>query len=91
MKGTASIAREAGSSESQLIRYFGGKAGLLEAIFNESWTALNAVVEQYECVHSRSRISGGSFAINVLRSAADSLVVTSVNPSRTTTTRSRTP
>jgi AcrR family transcriptional regulator len=42
---TASIAREAGSSESQLIRYFGGKAGLLEAIFNESWTALNAVVE----------------------------------------------
>ena len=38
---TAAIAREAGSSESQLIRYFGGKAGLLEAIFNESWTALN--------------------------------------------------
>ena len=27
---TAAIAREAGSSESQLIRYFGGKAGLLE-------------------------------------------------------------
>lgn len=39
---TAAIAREAGSSESQLIRYFGGKAGLLEAIFNESWTALNS-------------------------------------------------
>ncbi len=35
---TASIAREAGSSESQLMRYFGGKAGLLDAIFNESWT-----------------------------------------------------
>lgn len=42
---TAAIAREAGSSESQLIRYFGGKAGLLEAIFNESWTALNQMVE----------------------------------------------
>lgn len=42
---TAAIAREAGSSESQLIRYFGGKAGLLEAIFNESWTSLNGIVE----------------------------------------------
>ncbi|HVE71709.1 MAG TPA: TetR/AcrR family transcriptional regulator [Thermoanaerobaculia bacterium] len=42
---TAAIAREAGSSESQLIRYFGGKAGLLEAIFNDSWTGLNARVE----------------------------------------------
>lgn len=41
---TAAIAREAGSSESQLIRYFFGKAGLLEAIFNESWAALNASV-----------------------------------------------
>lgn len=42
---TAAIAREAGSSESQLIRYFGGKAGLLEAIFNESWTGLNDAVQ----------------------------------------------
>ena len=43
---TAAIAREAGSSESQLIRYFGGKAGLLEAIFNESWAVLNDAVGQ---------------------------------------------
>lgn len=42
---TAAIAREAGSSESQLIRYFSGKAGLLEAIFNESWSELNQRVE----------------------------------------------
>ncbi|HUR82495.1 MAG TPA: TetR/AcrR family transcriptional regulator [Thermoanaerobaculia bacterium] len=42
---TAAIAREAGSSESQLIRYFGGKAGLLEAIFNDSWSGLNMMVE----------------------------------------------
>jgi len=42
---TAAIAREAGSSESQLIRYFGGKAGLLEAIFNDSWSGLNLRVE----------------------------------------------
>ena len=55
---TAAIAREAGSSESQLIRYFSGKAGLLEAIFNESWTALNAVVEQYiaDAKHGREAI-----------------------------------
>ena len=39
---TAAIAREAGTSESQLVRYFRSKAGLLEAIFNESWTPLNA-------------------------------------------------
>ena len=38
---TAAIARSSGSSESQLIRYFGGKAGLLEAIFNEAWNTLN--------------------------------------------------
>ena len=40
---TAAIAREAATSESQLVRYFGGKAGLLEAIFNESWMPLNEV------------------------------------------------
>jgi AcrR family transcriptional regulator len=38
---TASIVREAGTSESQLVRYFNGKAGLLQAIFNESWAPLN--------------------------------------------------
>lgn len=43
---TAAIARESGSSESQLIRYFGGKAGLLEAIFNDSWSGLNEMVQQ---------------------------------------------
>ncbi len=38
---TAAIAREAATSESQLMRYFGGKAGLLEAVFNSGWTSLN--------------------------------------------------
>jgi AcrR family transcriptional regulator len=38
---TAAIAREAGSSESQLVRIFGSKTGLLEAIFDESWAPLN--------------------------------------------------
>ena len=41
---TASIVREAGTSESQLVRYFGGKSGLLNAIFNEGWAALNETV-----------------------------------------------
>ncbi|TLZ28289.1 MAG: helix-turn-helix transcriptional regulator, partial [Gammaproteobacteria bacterium] len=38
---TAAIAREAGTSESQLVRNFGSKAGLLETIFDESWAPLN--------------------------------------------------
>jgi len=55
---TAAIAREAGSSESQLIRYFGGKAGLLEAIFNESWVALNDAVGHYiaDAKHGRDAL-----------------------------------
>ena len=55
---TAAIARESGSSESQLIRYFGGKAGLLEAIFNESWAALGGMVEEHvaQAEHGRDAI-----------------------------------
>lgn len=55
---TAAIAREAGSSESQLIRYFGGKSGLLEAIFNESWGGLNEAIRQQvtEAPHGREAI-----------------------------------
>src|SRR5512132_955363 len=55
---TATIARESGSSESQLIRYFGGKAGLLEAIFNESWASLNQRTEPYieGAAHGREAI-----------------------------------
>lgn len=41
---TSSIAKKARTSESQLVRYFGGKAGLLEAIFDMSWTRLNEIV-----------------------------------------------
>ena len=43
---TAAIAREAGTSESQLVRYFTTKSGLLEAIFNESWAPLNPQLAQ---------------------------------------------
>lgn len=55
---TAAIAREAGSSESQLIRYFGGKSGLLEAIFNEAWMSLNDTVREHveQAQHGRDAI-----------------------------------
>jgi TetR/AcrR family transcriptional regulator, fatty acid metabolism regulator protein len=43
---TAAIAREAGTSESQLVRYYRSKVGLLEAIFNENWRDLNQKIQQ---------------------------------------------
>jgi AcrR family transcriptional regulator len=42
---TAVIAREAGTSESQLVRYFRSKAGVLEAIFNASWGQMNHLTQ----------------------------------------------
>jgi len=57
---TAAIAREAGTSESQLVRYFDGKAGLLEAIFNESWRPLNEEVQKRiaNSPHARDAVLG---------------------------------
>src|SRR5947207_10003446 len=43
---TAAIAREAGTSESQLVRYYKSKVGLLEAIFNENWRELNSQIQR---------------------------------------------
>ena len=43
---TAAIAREAGTSESQLVRYYRSKVGLLEAIFNRNWGELNHKIQQ---------------------------------------------
>jgi AcrR family transcriptional regulator len=43
---TSAIARDAGTSESQLMRYFGGKVGLLDALFEEAWTDLNRRVNE---------------------------------------------
>ena len=37
---TVAIARQAGTSESQLMKHFGSKEGLLEAIFERGWTQL---------------------------------------------------
>lgn len=38
---TVAIARAAGTSESQLMKHFGSKEGILEAIFESAWLALN--------------------------------------------------
>lgn len=43
---TAAVAHEAGTSESQIVRYFQTKAGLLEAIFDASWEMLNREIQQ---------------------------------------------
>lgn len=39
---TVAVARRAGTSESQLMKHFGSKEGLLEAIFEEAWQRINA-------------------------------------------------
>ena len=43
---TVAISRAAGSSESQLMKHFGSKEGLLEAIFDESWQKINRALRQ---------------------------------------------
>jgi AcrR family transcriptional regulator len=43
---TSAIARDARTSESQLMRYFGGKVGLLEALLDEGWSGFNVRVER---------------------------------------------
>ena len=43
---TAAIARQAGTSESQLVKHFGSKEGLLESIFDEAWSRLEAQARQ---------------------------------------------
>jgi AcrR family transcriptional regulator len=63
---TAAIARAAGSSESQLIRYYGGKAGLLEAIFNQGWQVLNQRMQ--------SRIAASSDAHEALGTILDTMI-----------------
>ena len=43
---TSAIAREAGSSESQLVKHFGGKPGLLEAVLDRGWLEIAGQVNQ---------------------------------------------
>jgi AcrR family transcriptional regulator len=65
---TSAIAREAGTSESQLMRYFGGKVGLLDALFNDAWGELNDRVRQ--------TIAGSSSEKHALLSALHTITTT---------------
>src|SRR5258706_2111308 len=55
---TAAIAREALTSESQLVRHFEGKAGLLAAIFDESRRPLNAAIQSVAAAAPDARQPG---------------------------------
>jgi AcrR family transcriptional regulator len=44
LSSTATICRLAGTSESQLIKHFGNKQGLLEAVFQYAWEQINPAV-----------------------------------------------
>jgi AcrR family transcriptional regulator len=61
---TASIARDAGTSESQLVKHFGSKAGLLEAIFDAAWEELEA--QARELVRARPTPLAGLLAVSDL-------------------------
>jgi AcrR family transcriptional regulator len=41
---TVAIARKAGTSESQLMKHFGSKEGLLEAIFDQGWERMGSAL-----------------------------------------------
>jgi len=43
---TSAIARNAGTSESQLIKHFGSKEGLLEAIFEQAWQRIGPPLDR---------------------------------------------
>ena|SRR5438270_12982448 len=49
---TIAIARLAGTSESQLMKHFGSKEGLLEAIFDASWAQLSAHFSALQSIKS---------------------------------------
>lgn len=67
---TAAIAREAGSSESQLIRYYRSKTGLLEAISDENWGVLNGQIQQV-VMAATSAADGLQAAVETLSAAFD--------------------
>ncbi|MEO6120180.1 MAG: TetR/AcrR family transcriptional regulator [Terriglobales bacterium] len=49
---TAAIARMAGTSESQLMKHFGSKEGLLEAIFDAGWASMAYMFRAIHDLHS---------------------------------------
>ena len=51
---TVAIARQAGTSESQLMKHFGSKEGLLEAIFESGWSAMSQAFPQVLALPART-------------------------------------
>lgn len=49
---TSAIARRAGTSESQLIKHFGSKEGLLEAIYDHAWQRMAQGLRHVQEAHS---------------------------------------
>ena len=49
---TVAIARAAGTSESQLIKHFGSKEGLLEAIFDKGWERMSESLPSLQPISS---------------------------------------
>ncbi len=68
---TSAIARQAGTSESQLMKHFGSKAGLLEAIFTEGWIQITeearAAVADVSSPREKLRIMSGCVLQNLER------------------------
>lgn len=49
---TAAIAREARTSESQLVKHFGSKEGILEAVFEQGWATLRMQMATLQTIAS---------------------------------------
>lgn len=49
---TAMIARQAGTSESQIIKYFENKEGVLVSVFNDAWTRITQQLEPLRSIVS---------------------------------------
>ena len=49
---TVAIAREARTSESQLVKHFGSKEGLLEAVFEDGWSRLRLQIPTLQTIAS---------------------------------------
>jgi AcrR family transcriptional regulator len=47
---TMEIVRLAGTSESQLVKHFGSKEGLLEAVFNQGWSQIGAKLRELDAL-----------------------------------------
>lgn len=52
---TVAIAREARTSESQLVKHFGSKEGLLEAVFEQGWGKLHMQMATLQTIPSPQR------------------------------------